>query len=327
MENLAGERAFRGIHGARSQFSMVAGAMDDAYKTVLGGGAHYYKALICPADDFSMYEALVRDLDFKDCWMRRNAALSPDALGSEKALQRSPTYEKIVRWLAGFFGVEPIRSLVNFYRNGDDYTAYHSDQYFTGVNMTIGASFGEERELVFEQRESKDQFSFPQHNGDIFAFTDEVNSRFTHAVPRERRRARSAGPRHTPGRVSVIVWARRDQPEWKRLAETKPLNLLSVSQVLDYNPAATELAEEAEEKEVVAGREAVATTTRQETREAPAAEAPSLAPGPVPAPAPLRCPEVQPVTAHSFPALGDGLAKKDSTFTRENGEGSVSGAR
>ena len=26
-----------------------------------------------------------------------------------------------------------------------DFTAFHADQYFSGVNMTIGASFGEER--------------------------------------------------------------------------------------------------------------------------------------------------------------------------------------
>lgn len=33
----------------------------------------------------------------------------------------------------------------------------------------------------------------------------------------------SATSRHTPGRVSVILWARKEQPEWKRLAATRPL--------------------------------------------------------------------------------------------------------
>ena len=63
--------------------------------------------------------------------------------------------------------------------SGDDYTSPHSDQYFSGVDMTIGASFGDERNLVFEHKESKQQFSFPQHNGDIFAFTATVNNQFT----------------------------------------------------------------------------------------------------------------------------------------------------
>ena len=38
-----------------------------------------------------------------------------------------------------------------------DFTSFHSDQYFGGVDMTIGASFGEERSLVFEHRETKEQ--------------------------------------------------------------------------------------------------------------------------------------------------------------------------
>ena len=65
----------------------------------------------------------------------------------------------------------------------------------------------QERALVFEHRETKEQpatqgrlsaasagggsmtsldrFSFPQHNGDVFAFTDSVNRQFVHGVPRE----------------------------------------------------------------------------------------------------------------------------------------------
>ncbi|CAE8617180.1 unnamed protein product [Polarella glacialis] len=160
----------------------------------------------------------------------------PTALGSEERLKQSPTYERVVRWLAGHFGVEPIRSLVNFYRNGEDYTSFHSDQYFSGVNMTIGASFGEERSLLFEHRESKEQFSFPQHNGDVFAFTDEVNRQFMHAIPRERRARSTSACRHTPGRISVILWARKDQESWKKHAQMLPINLLSFPHVLEYDP-------------------------------------------------------------------------------------------
>lgn len=44
------------------------------------------------------------------------------------------------------------------------------------------------------------EFAFPQSNGDVFAFTDDVNSAFQHAVPRG---ARRVGPR-----ISVILWGR-----------------------------------------------------------------------------------------------------------------------
>eukprot|EP00928_Gymnodinium_smaydae_P053929 TRINITY_DN37804_c0_g1_i1.p1 TRINITY_DN37804_c0_g1~~TRINITY_DN37804_c0_g1_i1.p1 ORF type:complete len:358 (+),score=32.14 TRINITY_DN37804_c0_g1_i1:42-1115(+) len=238
-ENHAVTCAFRGMVGKRTNFAMVSGSGEDAFRSVLGGAAFYYKQLLCRADDFSVYKALAKELNYETCWMSGGTQLwRPTALGSKDAFKQSPTYERIVRWLAGYFGVEPLRSIVNHYRTGDDYTSPHSDQYFSGVNMTIGVSFGDERTIMFEKRESGEQFSFPQQNGDIFAFTDDVNSRFVHSVPKEPRRAHSASRSTQPGRISVIVWAKRDQPEWRRCADTRPLDLLDSPHVLNYNPNA-----------------------------------------------------------------------------------------
>eukprot|EP00929_Paragymnodinium_shiwhaense_P034130 TRINITY_DN18612_c0_g1_i3.p1 TRINITY_DN18612_c0_g1~~TRINITY_DN18612_c0_g1_i3.p1 ORF type:complete len:271 (+),score=37.19 TRINITY_DN18612_c0_g1_i3:167-979(+) len=174
----------------------------------------------------------------------------PTAHGTDDTLSKSPTYERIVRWLAGFFGVEPRRSIVNYYRNGDDFTSPHSDQYHGGVNMTIGASFGEERALLFEHRDTKEQFNFPQYNGDIFAFTDEVNNKFTHAVPKVKRRSMSTGRRCGSGRISVIVWARRDQTDWKKGAKTLPLHLLDNYHIVPTDPNAVAEGDE-EEKPMI----------------------------------------------------------------------------
>jgi hypothetical protein len=216
---------------------MVCGATDDVYKSVLGGNAHYYQELVCRSDDFTVFEALVEELEYRPCWMSGGMPLwRPTAIGAEETLAKSPTYERVVRELAGHFGVQPIRSIVNFYRNGDDFTSPHSDQYFSGVNMTIGASFGEERLLVFEHRDSREQFSFPQHNGDVFAFTAEVNDKFAHSVPKAKRRAASVGRRGPGGRVSVVIWAKRDQAQWKTSADKLPLSLLDSPHVLQYDP-------------------------------------------------------------------------------------------
>lgn len=242
-ENQAASHAFRGLHGRKSNFNLVDGAaVDTAYQKVLGGNAFYYQELVCRSDDFSIFEALVEELEYRPLWMSGGTPLHrPTAIGGEESLKKSPTYERVVRFLVAHFGVEPKWSLVNFYRNGEDFTSFHSDQYFAGVNMTIGASFGEERLLVFEHKESKEQFNFPQHNGDIFAFTDEVNRDFMHAIPRERRRARSTGgSRHTPGRVSVIIFARKNQPEWARASVSQPLQLLDIPHVVPYDPSKVE---------------------------------------------------------------------------------------
>lgn len=142
--NEAAAHAFRGLHGKKSNFSLVESAADRALSAVLDGNAHYYKALASEVEDFSTYEALVAELEYKPIWMTGGLTLHrPAAVGSESQLKKSPTYERIVRFLAGFFGVEPIRSLVNHYRSAEDFTAFHADQYYGGVNMTIGASFGE----------------------------------------------------------------------------------------------------------------------------------------------------------------------------------------
>jgi type IV secretory pathway VirJ component len=55
--------------------------------------------------------------------------------------------------------------------------------------------------VVFVEK-SQHQFSFPQANGDVFAFDGKVNQAFEHGVPREKMRV--VGPR-----FSIICWGRR----------------------------------------------------------------------------------------------------------------------
>merc|ERR1711877_20471 len=71
-------------------------------------------------------------------------------------------------------------------------------------NVTVGVSFGAQRELRFRHLETELEFSFPQGNGDVFAFTEPVNSAFQHCVPRKLP-ASSVGPR-----ISIILWGRTE---------------------------------------------------------------------------------------------------------------------
>jgi len=281
-DNQAASFAFRGLHGARTNFSMITGSTDEVYRSLLGDNAFYFQELLCRSDDFSMFNALSTELNYRQCWMSGGTPLwRPTAHGNAESLAKSPTYEHIVRWLAGHFGVEPIRSIANFYRNGDDYTSFHSDQYFDGVDMTVGASFGEERNLVFQHKDTKEEFCFPQRNGDIFAFTDAVNYQFVHSVPRERRRALSASRCCSSGRVSIIVWAKRDQPEWKKLAATKPLALIDSPHVLDYDPNARGVAETEVTNELEGTRISASLSNLENAGAATTAAASAIAIGPV----------------------------------------------
>eukprot|EP00392_Amoebophrya_sp_AT5.2_P004530 g4538.t1 len=67
-------------------------------------------------------------------------------------------------------------------------------------NVTIGVSFGATRSLAFKHLKTGREFSFEQHDGDLFAFTTPVNSTFQHSIPLERQ--------VTDPRISLIFWGR-----------------------------------------------------------------------------------------------------------------------
>ena len=119
----------------------------------------------------------------------------------------SETFKRVTDAMAAHFDVEIYATRLNFYRDGTDWKPFHHDSHAYGgrekrEDFTMGASFGSERELTFLHEPSGQQFSFPQRNGDVFAFTTEVNKRFKHGVPKLTRGA--GGPR-----FSIIAWGRR----------------------------------------------------------------------------------------------------------------------
>jgi hypothetical protein len=89
-----------------------------------------------------------------------------------------------------------------FHHDSHAYAAGGAGQSDVKEDFTVGVSLGAERELVFKHVASGQQFSFPQKNGDLFAFDSSVNKQFQHGVPHARER--SVGPR-----FSLIAWGRR----------------------------------------------------------------------------------------------------------------------
>jgi hypothetical protein len=93
---------------------------------------------------------------------------------------------------------------LNFYPDSTAWKPFHHDShaYATGKDQredfTMGASFGASRALVFKTVQSEQQFSFPQNNGDVFAFDSRVNKQFQHGVPKV---SGKSGPR-----FSIIAW-------------------------------------------------------------------------------------------------------------------------
>mmetsp|Transcript_70225 Transcript_70225/g.139057 ORF Transcript_70225/g.139057 Transcript_70225/m.139057 type:complete len:447 (+) Transcript_70225:43-1383(+) len=169
--------------------------------------AFYFPSLNGPSADREVFERLMDELNFRTCWLNTGMKFSRDiCLGNDDVVMRSPTYHSIVMRIARFFGgVKVVRTLANLYRDGEDWCNLHSDQYHQGgypIDLTVGASFGDPRRLILvEKRDDRHRIEIPQRNGDVFAFSDQVNANWRHMVPRE---PAPCGPR-----ISIIVWCTR----------------------------------------------------------------------------------------------------------------------
>ena len=117
--------------------------------------------------------------------------------------QNSYTFNQIVKELTDHFRIEVSQTRLNYYSNGQDWKPFHHDSHAYGdkrENYTIGASFGSRRDIVFVHKDEENlKFSFPQNNGDVFAFDYDTNVNFKHGIPKANR----------PGeRFSIIIWGK-----------------------------------------------------------------------------------------------------------------------
>ena len=166
----------------------------------------------CAEDDWSMYYQLVEEMRALQQEGQKNAEWIPWAEGCH-LISKNPsgcsTYEKVVKRTAEYFGIKEGSQATrfNWYRDSSDWKPFHNDsaaynpQRAKQQNITVGVSFGAERELAFLHGTSKQRVYFPQCNGMLFAFGRDVNIKWQHgvnALPKEMHNGK--------GRVSIILW-------------------------------------------------------------------------------------------------------------------------
>ena len=119
----------------------------------------------------------------------------------------SRTFSSVVAQLSREFDVDVFATRLNFYRDGSDWKPFHRDSHaYCGdakEDFTMGASFGDARDLAFRHGAGGYEFSFPQRDGDVFAFGSSTNEAFLHGIPKLRSK-KLGGPR-----FSIIAWGRR----------------------------------------------------------------------------------------------------------------------
>ena len=121
----------------------------------------------------------------------------------------SKTFNDIIAKAAAYFDLDVYQTRLNYYADASSWKPFHHDSHAYGgralrEDFTLGISLGSARDLAFLHVASERQFSFPQENGDVFAFTNEVNTKFMHGVPKVTCGAGKVGPR-----FSLIAWGRR----------------------------------------------------------------------------------------------------------------------
>ena len=202
--NMASKFASKAMRG---EISMADGQLAADFESVLKGEAIYLPEFHCGKNDFALLAGLAKDMETHELASEGGGMVNWSKHLKHENPEFSQTFARIVDAMSEYFDVDVYATRLNFYRDGTDWKPFHHDSHAYGgrekrEDFTMGASFGGERELTFLHEPSGSQFSFPQRNGDVFAFTTEVNKRFKHGVPKLTRGI--GGPR-----FSIIAWGRR----------------------------------------------------------------------------------------------------------------------
>ena len=97
----------------------------------------------------------------------------------------------------------------NLYENSLNWKPFHHDaaavkkDKAATQNITIGVSFGLEREAAFEHAKHRTVVSVPLPNGSIYVFNKDVNIEWRHGILQ-------MDPDNVidQGRISIIVWGK-----------------------------------------------------------------------------------------------------------------------
>ncbi|OQR82104.1 hypothetical protein THRCLA_11126 [Thraustotheca clavata] len=166
----------------------------------------------CDQDDWSVYYKLIEEMRQAQENGKEKSEWIPWAEGCHLISQNptgSPTYESILKRASEYFNMKEGSqgTRFNWYRDSSDWKPFHHDSaaYNPGrarnQNITVGISFGQERELAFLHAQNGSKVYFPQTNGMLFAFGRDVNINWKHGV-----NAMPPNEFNGKGRISIILW-------------------------------------------------------------------------------------------------------------------------
>src|SRR3989338_5339156 len=150
------------------------------FELLRGGEAMYLREWGCGKNDLSLLQELSTELVQAVGGKEKDGEKTGLVQWSKHMKWEQPDFsllfQRLVGRMAAHFDVEVFASRLNLYADATAWKPFHHDShaYHSGhgarEDFTMGLSLGAERALVFMHPPSSAHFSFPQANGDVFAF-------------------------------------------------------------------------------------------------------------------------------------------------------------
>lgn len=196
----------------KSDIDKINGDLIDDYELILKNNCFYLPNFLCEKNDLTLFNRIISELKENDNENNNNDNRNIELIRWSKHFKHeNPTFSKtfndIIEKVRIHYNIEIYQTRLNYYSDGKDYKPKHKDSHAYGgkhnlkEDFTVGISLGASRELEFTHDLTGKTFKFPQNNGDLFAFTTEVNDKFMHGIPKT---FSNTGPR-----ISIIAWGRR----------------------------------------------------------------------------------------------------------------------
>jgi len=143
--------------------------------------------------DHELFNEFLNEIPWHDQFLGAGRKLPRKVCGEDVLFQNEQIYFKIINIgrLARDIILQAKPSLnistnlsvyCNCYRNGRDYTPFHSDMYNSDV---IGVSFGATRSFHFKRKnENSTSWKVDLKSGSVIFFSKEINDDFQHSIPK-----------------------------------------------------------------------------------------------------------------------------------------------
>lgn len=168
--------------------------------------------LFCDKDDMTIYDNLMDEIlsvnmdqdKLWKLWHGDTHLIVDDKMGWK---DYCPTFNKVIKKIKDYFEIDIKATRFNLYDDSTHWKPFHHDAAAVKKdkaltqNITIGISFGLEREVAFEHAKTKTVISLPLCNGSVYIFNKDVNIEWKHGILQ-------MNPNNfiEKGRISIIAW-------------------------------------------------------------------------------------------------------------------------